>query len=235
MKRVVLSNLTRKNRLSTVSSESQRHSFAFAGSGWLMPFHLGVVSQLKDTGMINEKTIVAGTSGGALSALLAVSDVNIDDALQHLIDLSKDQHFKQNIHGRLRVFLKDLLPSNSVERCNKRLFVCVTKVWPNPSNLPDIICEYNSVDHLLDVVTASSFIPIYSNSKMLATTISSHNKNFYIDGGATAYMPPIGDIKVAPFSHQQIFWRLNPVPVDIHLNTQRFPLNKLIQCTFYNF
>ena len=218
------SNIT--NKLNDVTQKSQ-YSFAFAGCGWLMPFHLGVIHQMKEYDIINDNTVVSGTSGGALAALIAASNMNVDDVMQKLIELSKSKTFKKDIHGQLKLFLQDALPSDSLVRCNKRLYICVTKIWPNPKNSPDIICDFQSEEYLLDVVTASCFIPLYSNSKMFAAKILSHG-DLFIDGGVVAAIPPICDIKVSPIPPDQIFWKFNPTPVDIHIQKSRFPLNKLI-------
>jgi hypothetical protein len=42
-------------------------SFAFSGCGWLLPCHLGVIQSMKQHGMLTEKSICAGTSGGAIA------------------------------------------------------------------------------------------------------------------------------------------------------------------------
>ena len=91
------------NRLQPCLKHSRRvHSFAFSGCGWLTPFHLGVISKMKETGYINDKTICSGTSGGALAALVATSDMNCDDASEQLIKISTDKSFKKDIHAGLR-------------------------------------------------------------------------------------------------------------------------------------
>ena len=188
IKGYIKSTLNKKNSCLCRNS----NSFAFAGCGWLLVFHLGVISKMKDAGILTDKSICSGTSGGAIAALIATTNVDTNIALEKIIELSNNKTFQSNKHERLKDILKSMLPSDSLSRCNKRLYIVVTKVWPNPTNKPNIICEYESRDHLLDVVTASCFIPFYSNPTMIATKIRSREE-FFMDGGLSSAMPPIGE------------------------------------------
>lgn len=104
------------------------------------------------------------------------------------------------------MFLLELLaskdPDSILSLCNGRLHTIVTRVWPNPSLDPVIISKYDSVDHLLDSVAASCFIPLYS-ARRSTTEIRSmsslyNQRSHYVDGGMTAFMPPVGDIRISP-------------------------------------
>jgi hypothetical protein len=217
--------------LLTLISRRSSSSFAFAGCGWLSPFYLGVVKQMKKEGVLDQQSICSGTSGGALAATIAVNNISCDQALQYLIEASTDKVFRKDIHGGLKRLLRDILPTNVHEISNHRLIICVTKVWPQ-FNHPVLISNFDSRENLIDVIAASCFIPVYSNPKMLAAPIQPFNQRFistenlipflrnlniktnsfsqdemnglFIDGGVTAWIPPIGDIRVAPFKTNRL-------------------------------
>lgn len=187
-------------------------SFAFAGCGWLVPFHLGVIKKMQEKGVLTNDSIAAGTSGGSLAALVAVNDIAPEKALEYIIHNSTDKSFRGNIDIKLKLFLKRVIPHDALQRSNGRLYVCVSRIWPKPRNQPVIISQYESIDNILSVIAASCFIPLYSHSRRIATKISvpsgSNNSNssnssatgsgadavakFYVDGGLHAWMPPIG-------------------------------------------
>ena len=64
-------------------------SFAFSGSGWLLPFHLGVIHELRVANLLTNQTHVSGTSGGALAALICVCDIDTEELLEKLVVLSE--------------------------------------------------------------------------------------------------------------------------------------------------
>ena len=173
-------------------------SFAMSGCGWLIPFHLGVIQAFRDAGYINNQTLFAGTSGGAIGALVGCLDIPTEDALNELISLSVNESFKLNIDVGLKAVLKRIVQLRSsyisdleshenlscsqscnscsyqslLTVCNERLHVTVTKLWPKPTFVPIVISNFDSEDHLLDVIAASCFIPLYSSPLKMMTNIS---------------------------------------------------------------
>lgn len=175
-------------------------SFAMSGCGWLTPFYFGVVQKMQEAGYITEKSLVAGTSGGSLGALVAVSGISPRLGLKLMTDMSLDKSFKNNIDLGLKTLLPPVLPDDIVKRSNGRLHVCVTKLWPNPTGSPHIISTFSSKEDLVDTVAASCFIPFYSAPSSFFTKIVSRPLEYFIDGGVFGFMPPIGDVRVSPFS-----------------------------------
>lgn len=178
---------------------STDHSFAMSGCGWLWPFYLGVIKHMKSEKVLTDKSIVAGTSGGSLGALVATANIEPELALDFVISLSKNVAFQSNIDKGLKEELRTILPHNVLELCNGRLHITTTKLWPNPKAEATIISHFNSNEELVDVLAASCYIPMYSDSR-LSTTIHGYN-GFYADGGVFAFMPPLGDIRVTPFNN----------------------------------
>lgn len=203
---------------------SLRTSFAFSGCGWLTPFHLGVISSMKKHGLINENTICGGTSGGSLAALAAILDIDTNIMQQHLIDMSKKSDLYRDIDGVLKTYLREKIPSNALEKVNRRLFVTVTKIQRGITC--EVVSEFNDIDHLIDTIAASCFIPAYSSRRL--TTMIRHSPGLFIDGGVFAFMPPIGDIRISPFpigSLRNIYARYP----HIHLPFKAYSIPKLLR------
>ena len=183
------------------------NSFAFSGCGWLTPFHLGVLDALIQRNMVNSETVFAGSSGGAIAALVGCSGVHPTLALQKLIDLSKNKEFWQDIDAGLRNedFMVDF-PDDIVDRCNGRLYVTATRVWPKPSAEVTMFSNYDSLNDILSCVAASCFIPFYCSQKLYVECRGGR----YIDGGLLAIMPPIGNVKISPLPKVVFPRRLRP-------------------------
>lgn len=185
---------------SSHEQKDKTSSFALSGCGWLTPFYFGVIEKMTDAGYMTDKSLIAGTSGGSLGALVAVSGISPRVGLDFVIAMSLDDHFRGNIDVGLKTLLPQILPVNIVERSNGRLHVCVTKLWPNPVGSPHIISQFRSQKDLIDTVAASCFIPLYSTPRTIFTKIAHRPLEYFIDGGVFGFMPPIGDIRVSPLS-----------------------------------
>ena len=125
-------------------------------------------------------------------------------------------------------FSSDFLPSDIVSRCNGRLFITVTQMWPNPSLKPVILSHFDSKEHLVDAVAASCFIPLWS-ARRLATKLGP-SKALFADGGILAFMPPIGDIRISPLPRRLFLPPFLSRPPHIHLSPQdlqEYPMSRL--------
>jgi hypothetical protein len=201
------------------------YSFAFSGCGWLTPFHLGAINQLEALGVINEKTLLAGTSGGAIAALIGCSGIDPKVAMDRLIDLSKDNEFLSDIDAGLRSpRMWDLLPLDIVQRCNNRLHVTATRVWPDPGTNVTIFSEFTSPEDLISCVAASCFIPLWSGNR----TVVNCRGAMYVDGGVLSITPKIGSVKVSPLP-RAIF----PKALKPHVYPEKpIPIPKLVKLSF---
>lgn len=199
---------SKKNR-SIIPNRST--SFAMSGCGWLWPFYLGVIKTMKKKGYLTDSSICAGTSGGALGALVATSGIEPELALDIIIQLSKASNFKKDIDKGLKQHLIGVLPKDTLEKCNNRLFVTATRFWPNPTTSPTMISQFDSHEQLIDAVAASCFIPLYSAPRIYTSIVGLKN-NKYIDGGILAFLPPIGDVRVSPFPREYIFRSIGAPP-----------------------
>jgi hypothetical protein len=127
--------------------------------------------------------------------------------------------------------IRPLLPDDILERCNNRLVVCTTRVWPKPRLSPVLVSRYQSKDQLIDAVAASCFIPLYSswNDKRIYTRISGDefSSQIHIDGGIFAFMPPVGDIGISPFPAKFVIKPMGRKP-EISLGDNDYPLHQLL-------
>jgi predicted acylesterase/phospholipase RssA len=190
-------------------------SIALSGCGWLAPFYLGVIKVLKSTNYLTKNSIYGGTSGGSLGALIGCADIDTDLAANLFITISKDKKFHKNIDQGIRAHLRSIVPEDVLSKVNDRLFIVTTKIWPDINNIknPVITSNFKDIDHLVDVVSASCYIPLWSNRssiKSFYTKIMTDPNSFYIDGGLASWMPPIGDVRVTPFPKTLILTKRKP-------------------------
>ena len=142
------------------TKKDRTRSFAMSGCGWLWPYYLGVIKTMKTHGYLTNKSTCAGTSGGSLGALVACADIEPELALEFIIKLSKSSHFFKDIDAGMKSELLPLLPSDALEKCNNRLDIVVTRLWPNPSfTKPLVTSSFQSKEELVDHIAASCFIP----------------------------------------------------------------------------
>jgi hypothetical protein len=198
-------------------------SFALAGCGWLTPFYFGMIEKMIEAGYMTESSVIAGTSGGSLGALVAVSGMQPRVGLKLMTEMSLDKTFRNNIDVGLKTFLLSVLPDDIVKRSNGKLHVCVSKMWPNPTGSPDIISNFTSKKDVVDTVAASCFIPLYSAPGSFLTKIANRPEENFIDGGVFGYMPPIGDIRVSPFTSSML-----RRPPSIWLKESAFSMPRLL-------
>lgn len=227
IKRIV--HLPRRLGVAKNYTTAPRHgSFAMSGCGWLMPFHLGVIKSLKDAGIMNDRSHYAGTSGGSICSLLACSDMPCEEALELIVKMSTDPVVWSNMDAGLRITLDTLIAEDRMELFQGRLHVTTTKVWPEPKAEVTMFSKYESKQHLIDCIAASCFIPLYGARKL--TVDMSHTPGVsFIDGGVFAFMPPVGDVTISPFSDAHFHIKPpNFRHIDIHLDKENYPLGKLL-------
>lgn len=191
----------------------------------LWPFYVGCMEVMKAHGYLTNKSIVAGTSGGSIAALIACCDVlSSEEILKISVNMGTNRNFMNNIDAGLKSTIRSLLPHDALQRCNGRLHIVTTKLWPAPTLTPTVISTFCDEEMLIDAVAASCFIPLYS-ARRLYTHIHGFGKSQFIDGGVLAFMPPIGDVKISPFK-QGLLRR--QVPATIYLDQLVYSRPRLV-------
>lgn len=182
---------------------------------------------------MNSESHYSGTSGGSICALHACSEMSCEEILELIIKMSSDPIVWKNMDAALRLSLAALVTEEALQRCQGRLHVTTTKVWPNPTPRVTIISRFTSTAHLIDCVAASCFIPLYGDTKLTVRIGPTEEK--YIDGGVFAMIPPVGKVTISPFGNEH--FRLggppNFRPIDIHLDRKEYPLGKLLYRTLH--
>lgn len=151
---------------------------AFSGSGWLLPFHIGVAHVLYNSGVVGPQTTLAGLSGGALAATFMLMDMSRDEAMEEICAFARSGLSFGNYGAPLRALLRRKLPEDIVEKANARLRVSVVKV--DMYGFHDVLIDkYTSKDDIVDSLLASSHIPYYLSKQFSATFRGAS----YLDGG----------------------------------------------------
>lgn len=174
-----------------------------SGCGWLTVFYYGVIDKMREAGYLTDHSLLAGTSGGALGALIGVSGLPGKAGLKLAIDMSLDKSFKGNIDLGLKQLLPTILPEDTLPKSQGRLHVCVTNIYqPGPRIRgpaawvqPQIVNKFKNDLELVDTIAASCYIPLYSSRRLF--TMIDGRPGYYVDGGFFGgFMPPIGDVKI---------------------------------------
>ena len=93
-----------------------------------------------------------------------------------------------DIDGGMKSSIKELLPSDVLDRVNGRLQIVVTKLWPNPTWNPLITSHFASEAELVDHIAASCFIPLYSARRFTTKICTYGDEHYFADGGILAFM-----------------------------------------------
>jgi hypothetical protein len=193
-----------------------------------MPFHMGVIKAMKDRGIMNETSHYAGTSGGSICALLACSNLPCEEALEIIIRVSTDPVIWSNMDAGLRATLATLITEERLSLCQGRLHVATTRVWPAPKAQVTMFSQFDTTQHLIDCVAASCFIPFYGAKSQFQVKIGA-TEDSYLDGGVFAFMPPVGDITISPFSNNHFHFKpFNFRNIDISLDKKDYSLPRLL-------
>ena len=168
------------------SPRNEKLGLCLSGGGALGFAHIGVIKALEEHNI--QPDYIAGSSMGAIIGTLYAAGLSADEMLQLIHDdklykitklmTFKASFFKSGIsnHDMLRSLIHELIPHNSFEALEKRLFICVanlnTAKW-------EIVADGSELDKWL---AASASIPgVFEavNEKGV----------FYVDGGLFNNMP----------------------------------------------
>lgn len=167
-------------------SRKESIGICLSGGGALGFAHIGVLQSLEDHGIF--PTHIAGSSMGAIVGSLYAAGYSPKEMLQLIKDdklykATKLMTFRPaflksglSTHSMLRTLILELIPHNSFEQLDKKLFICVV-------NLNEAEYEIISSGANLDKwVAASASIP------GVFETINANEIN-YVDGGLLNNMP----------------------------------------------
>jgi NTE family protein len=156
------------------------------GGGALGFAHIGVLQSLEDHGIYPQ--YISGSSMGAIIGTLYAAGFSPADMLQLIIDdklykVTKLMSFSPSLfksgvsnHNTLRTLIKELIPHNSFEQLQKKLYVCISNL-----NSAEYEIKHSGTD-LDKWVAASASIPgVFEAIK--------DEEVYYVDGGLLNNMP----------------------------------------------
>ncbi|TPX33257.1 hypothetical protein SmJEL517_g03884 [Synchytrium microbalum] len=192
---------------------SPQLSFSFSGCAWLLLYHAGVGQALNERFKpeVFEKIEFQGCSSGSLVA--AALTLNTD--MQRMIDLMisvASEHAKrflgpvgimsQSIEVGMRRELED--DETVSTKLGRRLTVSLT-TFPGFEN--EMKNHFTGRDDLINTIMASSYFPIYWETPIAMTPVTSNNttasgsKTIYIDGGFTDNLPYMSKTTITVSPH----------------------------------
>jgi len=171
------------------SSGTQTLGICLSGGGALGFAHVGVLQSLEEHGI--RPTHIVGSSMGSIIGCLYAAGHTPAEMLQMIKDdklykITKLMSFKPTFlksglatHSMLRQLIKEVIPHNSFEQLQKKLYVCVVNL--NKAEW-EIVDSGNELDKW---VAASASIPgVFETIK--------HGETHYVDGGLLNNMPAQG-------------------------------------------
>ncbi|GBF87569.1 hypothetical protein Rsub_00280 [Raphidocelis subcapitata] len=163
----------------------------FSGSGFLLFYFLGVLQSLFDLGIASHSTRMAGSSGGALTAVGGgcggvAPAVLLRDLTATAEACRAAEQCYHTLDAAVRARLDSTLPADAAARCSSRGFVAVTRADPTGPDEPLLLGErYHNKSDVVAAAAASSFLPYWSAPSPF-TTVRAFEA---YDGGFTAPLP----------------------------------------------
>uniref|UniRef100_A0A3B0NBA0 Phospholipase, putative n=1 Tax=Theileria annulata TaxID=5874 RepID=A0A3B0NBA0_THEAN len=172
-------SLLDSSKLVRIGSSRSDIGFSFSPCGFLMPYHLGILSYLCDYNVINCTVPLSGASSGSLSICYSVLKNTfiycmnvIDSATTRLRQNSVDGENLikgQNLDTIVKDYLYDTLAEGSNEFINSRIgkITVAYSVLKHLKFRTRSCSNFTSISDLVDCLRASSYIPIYSSKEPL--------------------------------------------------------------------
>jgi hypothetical protein len=164
-----------------------------------LTFHAGAAEYLQTHNFLDERSPLAGASGGSLVACALACGIRPKDVLEIAVHHGRAIREKGawwKMRDLLEAVIADVVPLKAVELCAGRLTVAVTRVWPHPTHKPILVDAFVDRDDLLRALLASCFVPGYLSHEPAV----SFRGYYAVDGGLYDIAPRIPDgITVCPY------------------------------------
>uniref|UniRef100_A0A8C6FPL5 Patatin like phospholipase domain containing 4 n=2 Tax=Moschus moschiferus TaxID=68415 RepID=A0A8C6FPL5_MOSMO len=188
------------------AASMERINLSFAACGFLGIYHLGAASALCKHGrkLMRDVNAFAGASAGSLvAAALLTAPQKIEECNKFTYDFAEEirrQSFGALTPGydfmaRLRSGVESILPANAHELAHGRLHVSISNARTRRNCL---VSSFPSREDLVEVLLASSFLPIYAGLKPVE-----YKGQKWVDGSFTNSLPILPDgrtVTISPFS-----------------------------------
>lgn len=200
---------------------------SFSPSGLMTAFEIGASAQLRELGILNSKTALAGSSGGALVALSCALDVPARDMFDVKVKVAKacrNKGSRSTLGTEVKAALEAMVPDNAHEILNSRsatFTLGYSEIYP--TRKAHFVNVFRDKADIVSIVGASCFIPMYSTGTALTVAV---RDGFAIDGifatdRARFGCPDTGatdtELIVCPFPPKMV--GLDPIRSRYSLNT----------------
>lgn len=170
-------------------------AFGFSGSGFLLFYFVGVSSVLRDLGLINGSTSLAGASGGSIASAATCAGVDSAQQFKGLRQVARTCRPSNGCRGFLdsAVYkqLQTILPPDAAQRCSGQLYVAVTEAQPRgqPDTPLLLGSNWTETQQLILALRASSYIPVQSGRAATLQLPWLPGSGAVYDGGFTVDVP----------------------------------------------
>lgn len=165
---------------------SGKLGFGFSGGGFLFPWHLGVVTELQDAGIITKDTQLSGASCGSIIVACVHSGLNLHSLVKELLSFAEDCR-ANGTAGRLRYviehFMTANLPHDAHHKCAGKTHIQMTRVFPYLKVMS--VSEWSSKDDLVQAIACSCHIPAYNDGSL----VFRYRGSLFVDGGVLKHLP----------------------------------------------
>jgi hypothetical protein len=129
-------------------------------------YMVGVAAVLKNLGLVDSSTKIAGSSGGGVAGAMLCSDVATDKFMSTATALSLacgGSNCRGNLQSVVKAGMSAMLPADAHSRCSGRLFVSVTEATGNPAaDVERKISSFASNSALIEALATTTYIPGYA-------------------------------------------------------------------------
>lgn len=167
-------------------------------------YHIGVACCIQKFAIKYFKSLdrIYGCSAGSMIAIALLTDLNMETALRNILKIADEIHKRPlgplnprfRLGKMLQEGLEQVCPEDIHNLATDKIYISLTRV-SDQKNV--IVSKFNSKQHFIDAIQASSFVPFYSG--IIPPTF---NNVAYVDGGISDNLP--GDdnktIKISPFA-----------------------------------
>ena len=143
--------------------------FSLSPGGLLLPYHLGVLAALRESGRLDKTVPIAGSSAGAIATAAHAAGVPETETLEGTIRVSDRCASMGGARGRLLGCLRDeldnVLPHDAHRIINARpglVGLAHREIWPE--NRPVLETSFGTRECLIDAVLDSSTFPFFSTN-----------------------------------------------------------------------
>ncbi|KAG8524561.1 Patatin-like phospholipase domain-containing protein 4 [Galemys pyrenaicus] len=190
----------------SLAGKMQPVHLSFSACGFLGIYHLGAASAFCRHGprlLKNVKAFAGASAGSLVASVLLTAPEKIEECSQFTCNFAEEVRQLSlgaltpgyDFTARLRRGLEATLPAEAHRLAHRRLHVSITHARSGRNCL---VSSFPSREELIQVLLASSFVPIYAGLQPVE-----YKGQKWVDGGLTDSLPvlPLGrTVTISPFS-----------------------------------